>query len=94
MKYAKASEIYALFKSGDEGAGAGVVSGRGSVIVDERTNSIILTETANKINDFRAVLEKLDVPVRQVMIEARIVTASSSFTKNLGVRGVPAVMGR
>lgn len=86
VKYAKASEIYALFKSGDEGAGAGVVSGRGSVIVDERTNSIILTETANKINDFRAVLEKLDVPVRQVMIEARIVTASSSFTKNLGVR--------
>ena len=41
VKYAKASEIYALFKSGDEGAGAGVVSGRGSVIVDERTNSII-----------------------------------------------------
>lgn len=86
VKYAKASEIYALFKSGEEGVAAGVVSSRGSVIVDERTNSIILTETANKISEFRLVLDKLDVPVRQVLIEARIVTASSNFTKNLGVR--------
>jgi type IV pilus assembly protein PilQ len=86
VKYAKASEIYALFKSGEEGGAAGVVSSRGSVIVDERTNSIILTETANKIGEFRLVLDKLDVPVRQVLIEARIVTASSNFTKNLGVR--------
>ena len=86
VKYASASEIFALFESRGEGAGSGVVSERGSVIVDERTNSIILTETADKINEFRAVLEKLDVPVRQVLIEARIVTASSSFTKNLGVR--------
>jgi len=86
VKYAKASEIYALFKSGEEGVAAGVVSSRGSVIVDERTNSIILTETANKIGEFRLVLDKLDVPVRQVLIEARIVTASSNFTKNLGVR--------
>jgi type IV pilus assembly protein PilQ len=86
VKYASASEIFALFESRGEGASSGVVSDRGSVIVDERTNSIILTETADRINEFRAVLEKLDVPVRQVLIEARIVTASSSFTKNLGVR--------
>jgi len=56
------------------------------VIVDERTNSIILTETTKKINEFRAVLDKLDVPVRQVLIEARIVTASSNFGESMGIR--------
>jgi type IV pilus assembly protein PilQ len=84
VRYANASEIFTLFES--SGEGGGVLSGRGSVIVDERTNSIILTETTSKINEFRAVLEKLDVPVRQVLIEARIVTASSNFSEALGVR--------
>ncbi|MDP7576033.1 MAG: type IV pilus secretin PilQ family protein, partial [Pseudomonadales bacterium] len=86
VRYANASEIFDLFKSSGEAEGSGVVSGRGSVIVDERTNSIILTETTDKINEFRSVLEKLDVPVRQVLIEARIVTASSNFSEALGVR--------
>ena len=84
VRYASAGEIFALFES--SGEGEGVLSGRGSVIVDERTNSIILTETTVKINEFRAVLEKLDVPVRQVLIEARIVTAASNFSEALGVR--------
>ena len=63
-----------------------MISSRGSVIVDERTNSIILTETADKIAEFRAVLDKLDVPVRQVLIEARIVSASSNVSESIGVR--------
>ncbi|MEX1236900.1 MAG: type IV pilus secretin PilQ, partial [Pseudomonadales bacterium] len=84
VRYASAAEIFSLFES--SGEGGGMLSGRGSVIVDERTNSIILTETTEKINDFRAVLEKLDVPVRQVLIEARIVTASSNFSESMGVR--------
>ena len=84
VRYASAPEIFALFES--SGEGEGVLSGRGSVIVDERTNSIILTETTEKINEFREVLEKLDVPVRQVLIEARIVTASSNFSDAMGVR--------
>lgn len=84
VRYASAPQIFALFEG--SGEGEGVLSGRGSVIVDERTNSIILTETAEKINEFRAVLEKLDVPVRQVLIEARIVTASSNFSESMGVR--------
>jgi type IV pilus assembly protein PilQ len=84
VRYASASEIFSLFES--SGEGEGVLSGRGSVIVDERTNSIILTETTEKINEFRAVLEKLDVPVRQVLIEARIVSASSNVNNQLGVR--------
>jgi type IV pilus assembly protein PilQ len=84
VRYANASEIFSLFEG--SGEGEGVLSGRGSVIVDERTNSIILTETTDKIDEFRAVLEKLDVPVRQVLIEARIVTASSNFSDAMGVR--------
>jgi type IV pilus assembly protein PilQ len=94
IKYANAAEIFALFQTSAEGGpggpggpnGGGVVSPRGSVIVDERTNSIILTDTSDKISEFRSVLDKLDVPVRQVMIEARIVEVSSSFSKSLGVR--------
>ena len=87
VKYASASEIYRLFKGaeGDDG-GEGVISNRGSVIVDERTNSIIITDTTDRINEFRQVLDRLDVPVRQVLIEARIVTAASSFGESLGVR--------
>jgi type IV pilus assembly protein PilQ len=84
VRYAQASEIFALFEG--SGEAEGVLTGRGSVIVDERTNSIILTETTEKINEFREVLEKLDVPVRQVLIEARIVTASSNFSDAMGVR--------
>lgn len=84
VKYASATEIYNLFR--ESGDSEGVVSKRGSVIVDERTNSIILTETIERINEFRAVLEKLDVPVRQVLIEARIVTASSNYSKSIGIR--------
>ncbi len=89
VKYASASEIFNLFEGagGEEGGGGeGVISSRGSVIVDERTNSIIITETTDRINEFREVLDRLDVPVRQVLIEARIVTATSSFGETLGVR--------
>ncbi|MBT6583145.1 MAG: AMIN domain-containing protein, partial [Gammaproteobacteria bacterium] len=86
VKYASAAEIFSLFQGAGESGGEGVVSARGSVIVDERTNAIIITETINRINKFRDVLDKLDVPVRQVLIEARIVTATSSFGESLGVR--------
>lgn len=91
VKYASAAEIFGLFQGageggGEGGGGEGVISPRGSVIVDERTNSIIITETTERINAFRQVLDKLDVPVRQVLIEARIVTATSSFSDSLGVR--------
>jgi type IV pilus assembly protein PilQ len=86
VKYASAAEIFGLFQSAGESGGEGVVSTRGSVIVDERTNAIIITETIERINKFREVLDRLDVPVRQVLIEARIVTATSSFGESLGVR--------
>jgi type IV pilus assembly protein PilQ len=70
---------------GDESA-AGILSDRGSVIVDDRTNSIILTETQDRINQLRRLLEQIDIPVRQVLIEARIVKASDSFKRESGIR--------
>ena len=94
VRYANATEIFKLFEGSGEGEGEGVLSGRGSVIVDERTNSIILTETAEKINEFRAVLERLDVPVRQVLIEARIVRAETTVSEALGVRWGGAGFGQ
>jgi type IV pilus assembly protein PilQ len=79
--------------SGGAGAGAGatggrssIVSARGSVIVDERTNSIILTDTADRLEEFRKVIARLDIPVRQVLIESRIVTASTNYDQELGIR--------
>ena len=99
IRYANATDIFELFKGqssgdsegdtgGDSGSQstAGILSERGKAIVDERTNSIILTETEDKIAEFKRLIEQLDVPIRQVMIESRIVIASSDFRKELGIR--------
>jgi type IV pilus assembly protein PilQ len=94
IRYASASDIFELFKSSgssgaeDEGSKstAGILSDRGAAIVDERTNSIILTETESKITEFLALIEKLDVPIKQVLIESRIVIANSDFSKEIGIR--------
>ena len=97
VRYADAGELFRLFSSdkGDAGGTSGAAGGsstasllspRGSVIVDERTNSLLVTETAQKLEEFRRVIRLLDVPVRQVLIEARIVIANSSFDEKLGVR--------
>ncbi len=82
--YADAEDIFDLF-SGDGSSTQTLLSERGSAIVDTRTNSIILTETETKINDFRALVSRIDIPIRQVSIEARLVRASTDFAKNLGV---------
>jgi type IV pilus assembly protein PilQ len=86
VRYASATELFELFNNSGGSAEQGILSGRGSVIVDDRTNSIILTDTADRLQDFRDVIAKLDVPVRQVLIEARIVAASDHFTEELGIR--------
>lgn len=65
---------------------AGLLSDRGSVVVDVRTNTLIVKDTAKSIENIRAMIEKIDIPVQQVMIEARIVNASEGFSKELGVR--------
>lgn len=63
-----------------------LLSPRGQVTVDERTNSILVQDTAGKIREIRKLIAKLDQPVRQVMIEARLVEATDTFSKNLGIR--------
>lgn len=94
IRYANARQIFDLFganqggASGNRGAGGGssILSERGRAIVDERTNSIILTDTADKIVQFRQLVDQVDIPIRQVMIEARIVIANTDFRKEMGVR--------
>ncbi|MYM63576.1 type IV pilus secretin PilQ [Pseudomaricurvus sp. HS19] len=91
VRYASADELFKLFGGKSKG-GSGrnstesILSARGSAIVDERTNSIILTDTADKIAEFKKLVEQLDIPIRQVMIEARIVIANTDFQKELGFK--------
>ncbi len=90
LNYADAREMVSLLQS-SSGSGSGstggnsVLSGRGSVTLDRRTNSLLIQDTADKIDEVRALIKTLDVPVRQVMIESRIVTASDKFTREIGV---------
>jgi len=78
--------------AGNSGGGGGgndqlrMLSPRGSAIVDARTNTLIVRETAKRLEEIKKLIRKLDVPVRQVMIESRIVIASNSFLKELGTR--------
>lgn len=73
--------------NGSQSADAGgILSPRGSVIVDTRTNTIIITDTQERIDSFRTILEQLDIPIRQVLIEARIVIATTEFNREIGVR--------
>ena len=85
IRYAKASEVIGLFQAGSEEGGA-LISERGSVVVDERTNSIVVTDTAAKLAEIRDLIDKVDIPIRQVMIEARIVIAYSNLDEQLGIR--------
>ncbi|CAI8423654.1 MAG: Type IV pilus biogenesis and competence protein PilQ [Halieaceae bacterium] len=85
IRYATAIDVVGLFEAGSEEGGA-LISERGSVVVDERTNSIVVTDTAAKLAEIRDLIEKVDIPIRQVMIEARIVIASSNIDEQLGIR--------
>lgn len=91
VRYAKATDILSLITGGGGASTEGgqqalttVLSSRGTAVVDERTNSIILTDISANIQGIKSLIEKVDVPVRQVMIEARIVSASDNFRKELG----------
>ncbi len=84
VNYAKAADLAKLFQSvtGVDG----FTDERGSVAVDDRTNNIIAYQTREQIDELRRIVAQLDVPVRQVMIEARIVEANVDYDKSLGVR--------
>ncbi|RYX94314.1 MAG: type IV pilus secretin PilQ [Comamonadaceae bacterium] len=86
LNYAKAADISAGLL-GTSGAGATkILSPRGSVISETRTNQLFVTDIPSKLEQVQALIAKLDIPVRQVLIEARIVEASDSFGRSLGVR--------
>ena len=84
VNYAKASDMAKLFQSVTSAEDAG--DDRGSITVDDRTNSIIAYQTQERLDELRRIVAQLDIPVRQVMIEARIVEANVDFSKSLGVR--------
>ena len=103
MNYTKAAEVAAQLTAtgGGTGTGAGasssrLLSPRGSVISESRTNQLFVTDIPSKLEQVQQLIAKLDIPVRQVLIEARIVEASDTFGKSLGVKlgGGARVPGR
>ncbi len=87
INYAKAADIGAALSAGGTGPNtARILSNRGSVIFEARTNQLFVTDIPSKLEQVQAFIAKIDIPVRQVLIEARIVEASDTFGKSLGVR--------
>ncbi len=82
VNYAKAAELAALLKSAD----SSLMSNRGKVTIDERTNTLLLQDTSEKLEQIRRMVARLDIPVRQVLIESRIVLAKNDFARDLGVK--------
>ena len=82
VNYAKAADLAGLLKSSD----TTLMSDRGMVTTDERTNTLLVQDTAAKLVEVRQLVATLDVPVRQVLIESRIVIASNDFSRDLGVK--------
>ena len=82
INYAKAKDLAALLKS----EGRNLLSAQGQVSVDDRTNTLLVMETGQRLAEIRDMVSKLDVPVTQVLIEARIVVATDDFSRDLGAR--------
>ncbi len=81
LRYAKATDIASLLTSD-----SGLMSARGTAVVDERTNTLLMKDTGDNLDKIREAIALLDVPVRQVLIEARIVIANTSVGEKLGIR--------
>ncbi|WKE65283.1 type IV pilus secretin PilQ family protein [Gallaecimonas kandeliae] len=82
VNYAKAKDLAELLKSSQ----ASLLSDRGNVTVDERTNTLLVQDTEEKLNEIKGLIKVLDVPVKQVLIESRIVTVRDNVVEDLGVR--------
>jgi len=82
LNYQKAAEVQKLLSDTSQR----ILSKRGSAVVDPRTNTLFVQDTPTRLAEVRKLIAKIDVPVRQVMIEARIVEANDTFSKNLGAR--------
>ena len=83
VNYAKASDLASLITGAESGS---LLSDRGTVAVDARTNTLLLQDTSDRISDIRTLVATLDIPVRQVLIESRIVVVGDDFSRDLGVR--------
>jgi type IV pilus assembly protein PilQ len=91
INYHKAKEIFDFLKSKDQT----MLSKRGTVVVDERSNKVFVTDVATRLQALRRLVQEIDVAPRQVLIEARIVEANKTFARDLGVRlGVGGAFGR
>ena len=84
VNYAKVADLAKLIKTAN--AKDSMLSQRGSLSIDERTNTLLVQDTSDKLADIRRLVQTLDVPVRQVLIEARIVIVSDTFERDLGAR--------
>ena len=82
LNYAKAEEFADLLKTDTNS----IISARGSVSVDKRTNTLLIKDTAKSIESVRRMVETLDIPVKQVVIESRMVTVNDNVQEDLGVR--------
>jgi type IV pilus assembly protein PilQ len=85
INYANASELKTLISSAG-GKAASLLSNRGSVVVDQRTNTLIVQDTQAKLAEIRDLISELDIPVQQVLIEARVVVATNDLSDEFGVR--------
>ncbi len=84
INYAKASDLAEMLDSNDVNDDNSFLSKRGKVTVDERTNVLIVQDTREKLEEVQALIARLDVPVRQVLIESRIVVANVDFSRSIG----------
>lgn len=84
VNYAKASDLSNLI--GGTGGTGSLLSERGTVAIDERTNTLLVQDTAERLQDIRRLVRTLDIPIRQVLIESRIVTVNDDFSRDLGAR--------
>ncbi|MCK4951470.1 MAG: type IV pilus secretin PilQ family protein, partial [Gammaproteobacteria bacterium] len=82
INYANAKDLVTLFKGSEKT----LLSTRGKVVVDERTNTLMIQDVATNLDEIRKLISHLDIPVRQVLIESRIVIANDDFAKDLGVK--------
>ena len=91
LNYAKAENVRTLIEAGRatsdrSSANTSLLTDRGTVTIDTRTNTLIVKDTAETISNIRDLISKIDIAVKQVMIEARIVSATDTFSKELGVK--------
>ncbi|MEM9401121.1 MAG: type IV pilus secretin PilQ [Pseudomonadota bacterium] len=88
VNYAKAADLSTLIAQGGENS---LLSERGSIAVDDRTNTLLVQDTADRLQDIRRLVRTLDIPIKQVLIQSRIVVVNDNFSRDLGVRlGVTA----